>query len=184
MAESDTPRAPSLPCAVTYRRLAASDAPFLRKLMTMPAWIANIGDRGIRSDADALAYWREKIAPACTTRALGNYAICCDGLAVGTIGIYARPGLEQPDLGFALLPDYRRRGLAEAAARWSIGLAREESIPRLSAIVLPANEPSRRLLAKLGFRCADLIRLREDADELERWELVVDERFHDERRTT
>ena len=60
--------------------------------------------------------------------------------------------MPDPDLGFAFLPEYRSQGYAFEAALCVRGVARDvKRLPRLLAIVNPANAPSIRLLERLGF---------------------------------
>ena len=47
--EFETPR-------LALRRLTGADSPFITRLLNDPAFLANIGDRGVRNDADALRY--------------------------------------------------------------------------------------------------------------------------------
>ncbi len=44
------------------RHLGASDAPFMLRLLNDPAFIRNIGDRGVRTEGDALRYTRSASA--------------------------------------------------------------------------------------------------------------------------
>ena len=163
-----------------YARLSAADSGFLRKLMNSPGWLANIGDRGIHSDLDAANYIRDKITPSCTAPWLGPYAMRQRDTktAIGTIGIYARPGLDIPDLGFALLPEFFRQGYAHEAAeaiitkaRAGAGLQGQKEL-RLSAITLPQNLPSIRLLERLGFQYLRPVVLPNDTETLHYYEAV------------
>jgi [ribosomal protein S5]-alanine N-acetyltransferase len=76
-----------------------------------------------------------------------------DDTAVGTCtlhGIDARQG--RAELGYALLPAFRGRGLATDATSQAIAWARRTlSLDRIDATVDPRNLPSRRVLARLGF---------------------------------
>ena len=67
-------------------------------------------------------------------------------------GLVKRDKLEDVDLGFAFLPRFRSQGYALEAAHAVLGHARSAfALTRLVAIMTPANEPSQRLLEKLGF---------------------------------
>ena len=44
---------------LSLRRLDLSDAPFIVSLLNQPSFLANIGDRGVRDETDALRYLRE-----------------------------------------------------------------------------------------------------------------------------
>jgi RimJ/RimL family protein N-acetyltransferase len=68
-------------------------------------------------------------------------------------GLVKRSSLPEPDIGFALLPEYRRSGYALEAARAVLGHARSIGLSRLLGIVIPENTASVRLLERLGFSC-------------------------------
>ena len=151
------------------RRLAAPDAPFILALLNDPDFLRYIGDRGVRTVDDAAAYIED--GPVASYRAHG-VGLClvlerATGSPAGICGVLRRPTLEDPDLGFAFLPDYRGRGYALEAAGAVMRHAAGLGIERLAAIVSPGNEASARLLAKLGFRFEGLVRLTPEAHELE-----------------
>lgn len=79
---------------------------------------------------------------------------------IGTVGFHSRPNPEYllpyvPDgieLGYGIFTAYRRQGFAEEAVRGLIGWASQEHRIRNFAVsISPANIPSIRLAAKLGF---------------------------------
>jgi hypothetical protein len=41
---------------LVLRHLGAGDAPFILRLVNEPSWLQNIGDKGVRTDADARRY--------------------------------------------------------------------------------------------------------------------------------
>ena len=157
---------------LNYRRLAFNDAPFLIELLNSKGWLENIGDRGVRNTEQAEAYLRDRIYPTCDTPWSGPYLMQIKHTSepIGTIGIYVRPGLDIPDLGFALLPQYFRKGFATEAANWAIALAQQYKVPGLSAIALPSNEASVNLLEKLGFEPKRMVKLPNDDAELQYFE--------------
>ena len=74
-----------------------------------------------------------------------------DGSMIGICGLFKRENLEDPDIGFGVLPDYCGLGYAGEAAAAVLAYARKElGIKALTAIVSPANEPSIGLIKKLG----------------------------------
>ncbi|MFK8055999.1 MAG: GNAT family N-acetyltransferase [Saprospiraceae bacterium] len=160
---------------LNYRRLAFNDAEFLIELLNSKGWLDNIGDRGVRTIEQAEAYLRDRIYPVCDKPWSGPYLIHVreTNEPIGTIGVYLRPGLDIPDLGFALLPQYFRKGYASEAAQWAIELAKTNKLPGLSAIALPSNEASVSLLLKLGFDPKHMVTLPDDDDELQYFELAL-----------
>lgn len=139
---------------LVIREISAGDAPFVLRLLNDPAFIQNIGDRGVRSVADAAAYIERGPRASYAAHGFGLWLVeLADGAApIGICGILKRDALPDPDLGFAFLPEYRSQGYAFEAARCVRGVARDvKRLPRLLAIVNPANAPSIRLLERLGF---------------------------------
>lgn len=155
---------------IALHHLTRAHAPFLQRLMNEPSWLANIGDRGIRSLADAERFIAEKIRPAYEAQGYGMYALtrAKDETPLGVCGLFRREVLPLPDLGFALLPEYWGQGLACAAARLTLRHAHEVlGLRRLLAITAPHNERSARLLQRLGFVCTGSVRLAPDAETLQ-----------------
>jgi RimJ/RimL family protein N-acetyltransferase len=76
-----------------------------------------------------------------------------DGLAVGDVGFHGPPDDEgEVEIGYALVPTARGAGLALEATGLLVDWARgQPGVRTVSARVNPGNEPSRRLLARLGF---------------------------------
>jgi RimJ/RimL family protein N-acetyltransferase len=72
---------------------------------------------------------------------------------VGHIGFHAPPDAEgRVEVGYAIRPEYRRRGYALEAVQALFAWAeREHGVQRFLASVSPSNQPSLRLIAKLGF---------------------------------
>lgn len=135
--------------------MALDDAAFFLRLLNEPSWLANIGDRGVRTLADAEGYIRNNIRAAYQAQGFGLYAVQLrsDPLPIGLCGLLKRDFLSSPDLGFALLPQHCGHGYATEAARAVLKHAQVElKIARLYAIVKSGNERSVRLLGQLGFR--------------------------------
>lgn len=81
-----------------------------------------------------------------------------DGAMIGICGLFRRDNLEEPDIGFAFLPDYCGQGYGFEAAEATIRYATDDlGINALIAIVSPENAPSRGLLEKLKLRFDSLI---------------------------
>ena len=89
--------------------------------------------------------------------ACGSWLVERDGALVGSAGA---AGGVSPDgdqeLGYGLVPGARRAGTGtEAVAAVAAVLERRDGVRRLTAEVLPGNEASLRLLARLGFTQVD-----------------------------
>jgi RimJ/RimL family protein N-acetyltransferase len=139
---------------LVLRRVVATDAQFLCRLLNEPSWVQNIGDRGVRTLPDAERYIQDKFIGSYESLGFGMYLteLKEEKTPIGLCGLVRRGYLPGPDIGFAYLPEFWGRGYAfEAAAavmRYSssgLGLA------KLLAIVKPDNIRSVRLLERLGF---------------------------------
>jgi ribosomal-protein-alanine N-acetyltransferase len=147
--------------------LTAVDAPFVLALTNEPSFLAHIGDRGVRTIADAERYIAS--GPWTSDRALG-YGLCLVELRdtrqpIGICGLLKRDALPAPDLGFAFRPAFWSRGYAFEAATRALAFAHGVlRVPEVLAIVGPSNVSSVRLLDKLGFRFDRLTRLSGEHD--------------------
>jgi RimJ/RimL family protein N-acetyltransferase len=144
------------------RELTPEDAPFIVTLLNDPAFIRNIGDRGVRTDADAREYLAAGPLASYARHGFGLCAVTLAGTGapIGICGLLQRDELPGPDLGFAFLPEFRARGYAfEAASALRADAHARLGIRTLHAIVNPDNEPSIRLLDRLGFARHGSIRL-------------------------
>lgn len=152
------------------RRMTAEDAPFILELLNDPGFLRYIGDRGVRTLDDALAYIANGPVASYERHGFGLYVVTVGApeVPVGIAGVLRRETLDDPDIGFAFLPAWRGQGYAREAARAVLThAARDLGLRRLVAIVSPGNDPSRRLLEALGFRLERRIRLSEDAAEVD-----------------
>jgi RimJ/RimL family protein N-acetyltransferase len=75
-----------------------------------------------------------------------------DGLAVGDAGFHGPPEDGEVEIGYGLVPAARGAGLASEATELLVEWARTQpGVERVCARVDPSNDPSRRLLVRLGF---------------------------------
>ncbi|MTB50171.1 GNAT family N-acetyltransferase [Lewinella sp. W8] len=161
---------------LSIHRCTVEDAPFFLELLNSPLWLQNIGDRGVYNLSDARRYIRTKILPAYKHPGLGNWLVRLkDGTPIGCVGVYDRPGLDLPDFGFAFLEAYHGRGYALEAARTGIAHAIRSGFTELLAITLPSNEPSIRLLKKLGFAEEEIIHIPKDPAPLLKLRWIISE---------
>ena len=157
------------------RELTSDDAAFLLALLNDPGFIRYIGDRGVRTLADARDYIRKRIIDSYQQHGFGMYLAerVSDGAATGLCGLVRRDGLDAPDLGFALLPDWRGCGYAREGAAAVLEHARNVlQLPRVLAIATPDNDASNDLLTSLGMRRVQTVRL--PGDETDLWLYALD----------
>ena len=127
-----------------------AEAQLMLDLLTMPSWIANIGDRGVRDLEQARDYIKKGALEA-YKQGFGSFVIVLDGELAGIAGIFKRDHLEHPDHGFALLQRFEGRGIARRACQELLENMRFGERD-LFGIVSPGNERSIGLLKRLGFK--------------------------------
>jgi RimJ/RimL family protein N-acetyltransferase len=152
------------------RWMLADDAPFILELVNEPSWLRFIGDRGVRTLDDAREYIRKGPVDMYARLGFGLYVTerKADGVPIGICGLLKRESLEDVDLGFANLPRFWGKGYAYESASAVMAYGRSVlGLKRIVAVTSPANDPSVRLLAKLGFRFERMVRLSEDSAEVQ-----------------
>lgn len=148
------------------RTITLEDAPFYLELVTDPAFIANIGDRGIRT----LEAARHALAtgPLAMQEARGHSIYLVElkdsGEPIGMSGLIKRDALDDVDLGYAFLPAWRGCGYAYEAAVAVLAYAPSLGLQKVVAITSPANAASNGLLRKLGFRFSQFTQVLPDGE--------------------
>ena len=137
------------------REITADDAGFVLRLVNEPAFLRYIGDRGVRTLEDARRYIADGPVAGYARDGYGLMRVDrkADGAGVGMCGVLKREALPEPDIGFSFFPEYWSQGYALESARAVMSHARGTlGLGRILAITTRDNEPSMRLLGKLGFR--------------------------------
>jgi len=153
---------------LTLRQFTADDASFILELVNEPSFIQNIGDRGVRSLADAVKYIETGPVISYARNGFGLYLVQLkeSGESIGMCGLIKRPALDDVDIGYAFLPKFWSKGYAVEAALAVKEQARSLGLKRLVAITDPANTGSIRVLEKLGFTFEKMVRLSAEDIEL------------------
>jgi len=149
--------------------LERSDASFVLALVNDPSWLRYIGDKGVKSVGDAERYIENGPAAMFSRfgHGLNRVELKSDGRPIGICGLIKRETMDDVDLGFALLPEFRGAGYAYEAAAATVAHGRSVlGFSRIVAIVSPDNEASCRLLERLGFRLERMVQLGVDREEL------------------
>lgn len=157
------------------RHLTPEDAPFILGLLNEPSWLRFIGDRGVRTLDDARRYIENGPMAMYARHGFGLYltALKDEDVPIGLCGLLRRAGLDDVDIGFALLPAYWSHGYAFEAAAAVLAHARDVlGLPRVVAITTPDNAASARLLEKLGFCLERTITLPHDPQPLHLFSLA------------
>jgi RimJ/RimL family protein N-acetyltransferase len=144
------------------RWLTLDDTPLMLAIWNDPAFVRHVADRGIRTLEQARAaveagplrlYAEHGYGPFCVRRR-------ADGVDMGICGLFRRDVLEDPDIGFAILPDFCGMGYGFEAATAVLDHARDAlALSCVTAIVSPGNDASIGLLEKLGMRYERPIRM-------------------------
>ena len=161
MSVIETPR-------VILRELDFEDDGFILELLNEDGFLRYIGDKGVRTLADAREYIQKGPVDSYRRNGFGLYAACLrDGTRIGICGLVKREGLDDPDIGFAFLARFGSRGYAaESAAAVLAQAAAVLKLERIVAITTPENFKSIAVLEKIGLKFSRMIRLAEDSPEL------------------
>ena len=138
---------------MTLRWFEESDAWFVLELLNDPAWIANIGERNVRTVEQARNWIAEKLVVSYRPNGHGLWAMQrrSDEALLGMCGLLKRETLPALDVGYALAPAFRGQGYAKEAVVACLAYARDVlGSSRILAIVAPHNQPSIRLLESVG----------------------------------
>jgi RimJ/RimL family protein N-acetyltransferase len=136
--------------------------------MNDAAYLEYIGDKGVKTVADAETFLKNVAMKSYDENGFGHYVVelKSDGTPIGTCGYVNRDELDDPDIGFAFLPDFRKQGYALESAKAILEFGIDQlGFKKLSAITTQNNERSRLLLEKLGFNFERLISM-SNGDEL------------------
>ena len=146
-----------------------ADAAFFLELMNTPSYLQHIGDRNILSEQDAKDYILLKMLPQLYRLGFSNYTVSRkeDKRKIGSCGLFVRDGFENPDIGFAFLPDFIKKGYAYEAANAVIHSAFDSfGIKTIHAYTTHSNLLSQNLILKLGLKPMGTIQLPNDSTEL------------------
>lgn len=128
------------------------DAAFFLELFNSPGFLKYVGDRNVRTVEQAQQYLNDRQAMRSGHPAAGAYTVFLKetNLPIGNCGLFIRPALDHPDIGFSFLPEYEGKGYAYETANAVMNVARQHQLPRVLGITVAYNDRSIRLLEKLG----------------------------------
>ncbi|HTF19312.1 MAG TPA: GNAT family N-acetyltransferase [Chryseolinea sp.] len=139
---------------LNLRFYETSDADFILRLLNEPSFHRNIGDRKVRTTEDAVNYINLRLAPSYSNNGYGLYMVeKLDGTPIGMCGLVKRDPNDDPDVGFAFIPETWQQGYAFEAASAVVDYARNIlKIKRILGITIPDNIASIKTLQKLGLQ--------------------------------
>jgi RimJ/RimL family protein N-acetyltransferase len=144
-------------------------AAFILELLNEEGWLRHIGDRGVRSLADARQYVRNGPASSYLQHGFGLFLVerRADRELVGICGLLRRETLPDVDVGFAILQRHSGQGYAREAAAATLAWARDRfGFDRVVAITALDNFASARVLERIGMQFETNVRLGGVGDEL------------------
>lgn len=109
-------------------------------------------------DRDTLEFWRERLLEPGAAGWWLHYAVLIEPgspTLVGSVGYKGPPTDGAVEIGYSVVPSWRRRGLATEACRALIAAAWERGATVVLAHTLKHLTPSIGVLRKLGFKSAE-----------------------------
>ncbi len=139
------------------RPLTIEDARFILGLVNTDGWIRFIGDRKIHTELEAVGYIQKILG----SQNVSYWVVSLrdhphpqqpgPGQKMGVVTFIRRDYLRYPDIGFAFLPAFSRKGYAFEATRNVLRkLIHDRGLTHIHAITMPENTRSVSLLARLG----------------------------------
>jgi RimJ/RimL family protein N-acetyltransferase len=140
------------------KELSEEDAHFIVQLLNQASFIKYIADKGVRNTKDAKDYI--KTGPQKSFKKYGFGLMLVqrleDNEKLGICGLLKRDYLDHPDIGFAFLDKFSKRGYGFESASAILANAKiDKKLETCLAITALDNNASEKLLLKLGFnyRC-------------------------------
>jgi RimJ/RimL family protein N-acetyltransferase len=157
------------------REFTTEDTEFIIELLNTDGWLKFIGDRNVKTTQQAKEYLENGAIKSYFENGFGlwlvetktdkNFKIPKN--LIGMCGLIKREHLENPDIGFAFLPEYEGKGFGYEIANEVISYARNFlKLPVIYAITLETNISSRKLLGKIGMKFIKFFRFPYSNEEL------------------
>lgn len=138
------------------REITADDAAFTLDLLNQPSFVRYIGDRGVRDLDEARDFIESRYQKSYRDNGYGLYIVelkDTGATPIGICGFVRRDTLPGPDIGFAFLPQFEKKGYAYESASAVMKYGRDTlGFQRVLAITTTNNDASGKLLGRLGFR--------------------------------
>lgn len=147
---------------LTLSEFELTDAGFILELINDPDFIRFIGDKKVRSIADAEEYITSGPMKSYTENGFGLWKVSLmqTGMPIGMCGLIRRETLPAIDIGYAFLPAFRAQGYAFEAAFACKEYARLQlKVDSLCGIVNPENHRSIKVLTQLGMHFERSLRM-------------------------
>jgi RimJ/RimL family protein N-acetyltransferase len=147
------------------RELTQDDAAFIHELVNQPSFLANIGDKGVRTIEDAKAFildgpWRRGQPDG-----YGQFLVelKSDRRPIGVCGLLYRERLDVSDVGCAFMPEFWRQGYAFETATAVMEYGRSVlGVETIVGLTAEHNHASIALLGKLGMTFERMVKMTDD----------------------
>jgi RimJ/RimL family protein N-acetyltransferase len=146
-------------------KLTTDDAAFILKLLNDAKFLRYIGDRGVKTLDDARKYILSGPVESYERLGFGLYLtkLKDDGTPIGICGLLKRIYLTDVDVGFAFLPEFRRKGYAYESASAVLDYSKTIlGLNRIVAVTSPDNHRSIKIIKKLGLTYRKMVKLSDD----------------------
>jgi RimJ/RimL family protein N-acetyltransferase len=154
---------------LTLRELSIDDTTFIIQLLNSPTFLEFIGDRKVRNEEDAKKYLNDGPLKSYSDFGFGLWLVSlkANETPIGICGILKRVELDHPDIGYAFLPEFTKKGYAFEAAKATLLYAKNAfAIDTVLAITVEKNKSSIQLLNKIGLQFEKLITIKNRGEEL------------------
>jgi RimJ/RimL family protein N-acetyltransferase len=137
------------------REFEYTDSYFIIELLNSAGWLKYIGDRNVKTEEQAINYLQNGPIKSYSENGFGLSMVERkeDKNPIGMCGIIFRDELENPDIGFAFLPEFMGYGyafeIANATMLYAINILK---IHKISAITVAENSKSIKLIEKIGLK--------------------------------
>ena len=121
-----------------------------------------IGDRGVKTLDDARKYILKGPVASYDQFGFGLYMtkLKDGGIPIGICGLLKRDSLEDIDVGFAFLPEFRNKGYAYESASAVLDYGKTIlGLKRIVAVTSPDNHRSIKILEKMGLAYRGMVNL-------------------------
>jgi RimJ/RimL family protein N-acetyltransferase len=147
---------------LNLRQITIDDAEFVIELVNEPAYIRNIGDKGVRNIAGARKYLLDGPIDSYQRFGFGLYLVELKDshLPIGMCGLLKRESLDDVDIGYAFLERFWSKGYGFESTSAVLEHSRNTiGLKRIVAVISPGNQSSIALIEKLGFKFEKKLRL-------------------------
>ncbi len=154
---------------LALREFTIGDAKFIIQLLNSQGWLEFIGDRNVKTEEQAVNYLLNGPIKSYRENGFGLSLVETknDKTPIGMCGLLKREYLENPDIGFAFLPEFTGKGFAYEIVKATMNYAKDVlNISCVLAITVPTNKQSIKLLEKIGLKFLKTITFPDENEEL------------------